>query len=134
MLTTPPTILYMEDDSDDVELLQAAIGSIDPSFQMLTASNGEEGLHQLSEMKAAGTLPRLIVLDINMPRMDGRQTLLRIKEDPALSTIPVVAFSTSKSALDKLFFERQHVAYITKPVRFDLFAEVARRLLAYLEE
>jgi CheY-like chemotaxis protein len=133
-LTATKTILYIDDDQDDIELLQRAIDSLDSRFQMLTAFDGEEGLQQLSILHSENRLPSLIVLDINMPRMDGRMTFLNLKADEHLSTIPIVVFSTSNSPLDRLFFERGNVEYITKPVSFDHLVTVAKRLLSYMEE
>jgi CheY-like chemotaxis protein len=125
------TILYVDDDEDDLEMLQEAIMSIDPSYPIVKASNGEDGLAQLLEMKRGRALPCLIVLDINMPKLDGRQTFLRIKADEDLSNIPIVIFSTSNNKMDKMFFAGKNVEYITKPIHFPHLLQVAQKLLAY---
>lgn len=125
------TILYVDDDQDDLEMLQEAITSIDPGYQIVKANNGEEGLARLAEMKQHGTLPCLIVLDINMPKLDGRQTFQRIKADEALGAIPIVIFSTSSNKMDKMFFAGKNVEYITKPIYFPHLLEVAQKLLTY---
>lgn len=125
------TVLYMDDDSDDLQLLQEAFYSIDTSCEMLFAANGEEGLEKLVQLKASGELPCLIVLDVNMPRLDGRQTFLRLKADETFSTIPVVIFSTSDNKRDKEFFVGENVAYMVKPVEHAKLLAVARRLLNY---
>ncbi|GAA4736975.1 response regulator [Flavisolibacter ginsenosidimutans] len=127
------TILYMDDDGDDIELLRDAFHSLDPAFRLLEASNGEEGLQKLHALKQNGALPCLIVLDLNMPKLGGRETLRRIKEDGFLSKIPVVVFSTSDSEKDKGHFQREAVEYITKPVEYALFLQAAKRLLNYCE-
>ena len=113
-------------------MLTQAINSIDPAMKLLSAANGEEGLRLLGQLKEADQLPRLIVLDINMPRLDGKRTFKQLRSDPALALIPVVVFSTSSSALDKLFFQHQNVEYITKPLHFEHLVAVAKRLLVYL--
>ncbi|GAA4322453.1 response regulator [Flaviaesturariibacter amylovorans] len=123
------TILYVDDDRDDLLLLREAIDHIDGQFTLLEASDGIDGLERLQALKAAGALPCLIVLDINMPRMDGRKTFQLIRQDPELADVPVVIFSTSSSELDKLFFRGKNVEYITKPIRFDQLVSVAGRLL-----
>ncbi len=97
----------------------------------MEATDGKDALDRLADMKAAGKLPCLIVLDINMPRMDGKETFLAIRSDEALANIPVVIFSTSNSMMDKLFFQKKNVEYITKPIRFATLLEVAGRLLQY---
>ena len=126
-----PTVLYIDDDRDDLQIMQEALTTINKDFQMLPAHNGKEGLEQLHEMKQRGNLPCLIVLDINMPVMNGKETFLKIKEDKTLSQIPVVIFSTSANANEKGFFQGEKVTYITKPLSFSLLIEVARQLINY---
>lgn len=127
------TILYVDDDPDDVELLEYAFSLLDASYILLSAPNGEEGLKALNALKESGSLPCLIVLDINMPRLDGRETFQRLKENPSFATIPVVIFSTSDSEKDKACFKTAGVEYVTKPICFDLFLEAAKRLLHYCQ-
>ena len=130
MHQTHRTILLVDDDDDDLLLLQEAFDTIGASFHLLEARNGLEALQCLDQLKGLGALPDLIVLDVNMPRMDGKQTLGAIKQDAYLSTVPVVALSTSSAALDRLFFEAYGVAFITKPIGFPELLEVATRLLS----
>jgi CheY-like chemotaxis protein len=85
-------------------------------------------------MKAEGHLPCLVVLDINMPRMDGKQTLIRLQSDSELSTIPVVLYSTSSSELDKTFSKARKGELITKPISYDTLAATVSRLLAYCKD
>jgi CheY-like chemotaxis protein len=127
------TILYMDDDSDDVQMLHEAILSLDTTYHLLEAPDGEKGFAKLQQLKDANSLPCLIVMDINMPRMDGRETFVKIKSDNVLSSIPIVIFSTSKSSVDKLFFQDEKVEYITKPLEFMHLIEVAKRLLSYCD-
>jgi len=123
-------ILYIDDDPDDVEMLQEAIRSINSGYQLRKAADGIEGLQLLQQMKGNGTLPCLIVLDLNMPGMDGRQTFIKIKQDEVLRSIPVVIFSTSSSSLDQLFFRDKNVEYITKPIQYLRLLEIAKKLLS----
>jgi CheY-like chemotaxis protein len=123
------TILCIDDDADDLQLLKEAIETIDASFIILQAQNGEEGLAQLKKLKAQNTLPCLIILDINMPKMDGRQTFQLIRADDGLASVPVVIFSTSSSPMDKMFFTKKDVEYFTKPISFQEFTDAAKKLL-----
>lgn len=125
------TILCADDDQDDVQMLQEAIKEVDGRYQLVKAHDGVDALNQLSLLKEGGALPCLVVLDINMPKMDGRQTFLSIRSNPAYAGIPVVIFSTSSSPLDKMFFARKDVEYITKPINYDFLVEVAKKLLSY---
>src|SRR5215204_4253760 len=113
------TILCADDDEDDIQLLQEAIRQVDGSYNLAKAKDGLDALKQLQAMKARGSLPCLVVLDINMPRMDGRQTFMSIRNDPEFAAIPVVIFSTSSSPLDTMFFAKKDVEYITKPINYD---------------
>ena len=125
------TILCIDDDPDDLQLLREAVKSIDGDITILEAHDGEDGMTQLSRLKEAGSLPCLVVLDINMPRMDGKTTFVKIRSDNGLSTVPVVIFSTSSSPLDKMFFTREQVAYFTKPINFSQLVEVAAAMISY---
>lgn len=123
------TILVIDDDVDDLSILHEAVREVDPGATVLTAYNGALGLERLGQLKAEGVLPCLIVLDVNMPVMDGRKTYDAIREDQQLQGIPLVVFSTSQSPLDKAYFEQRKAEYITKPVQFNQLLEVARRFL-----
>lgn len=125
------TILAIDDDPEDLFILKDALESVDAQCNLQTAGNGALGLNRLQEMKEVGTLPCLIVLDINMPVMDGRETFYAIKRDADLKHIPIVVFSTSSSELDKIFFSGKATGYITKPSHFDQLLEVARQFLSY---
>src|SRR5689334_1168246 len=113
------TVLLIDDDKDDRELLQQALSEINIDHRIIEAHDGVQGLSVLRELANKKELPCLIVLDINMPRKDGRQTLVEIKSHNLLSKIPTVIFSTSSSQLDKIFFEKYNIAYFVKPINFD---------------
>jgi CheY-like chemotaxis protein len=128
---TGRTILCIDDDPDDLQLLREAVKTIDGDITILEAHDGEAGMAQLSKLKEAGNLPCLVVLDINMPRMDGKTTFVKIRSEDGLSSVPVVIFSTSSSPLDKMFFNREEVAYFTKPINFAQLVEVATAMISY---
>ena len=75
------TILCVDDDPDDLQLLREAIERIDSSYTIVEAYDGEDGLRRLNNMKESNQLPCLIVLDINMPKMDGKQAFVSINSD-----------------------------------------------------
>ena len=115
MKNEPRTVLCVDDDPDDRELVCTVIKDIDPSFNVIHAENGLEAHNILSKAKATGQFPCLVILDINMPIMDGKETLVKIKEDKVLSRIPVAMFTTSSNEADKTFFSKYGVALVTKP-------------------
>jgi len=125
------TVLLVDDDKDDIEMLEETLKIINPGHKIIEAHNGEEALESLGIMLEQGELPCLIVLDINMPKMDGKQTFMKIKADSKLAKIPIVIFSTSTSMLDRHFFERQRTAYFIKPINFAEFAKTASRMISH---
>lgn len=124
-------IFYVDDDQDDRQLLTRALNSINGNYRIIEAENGAEAMGALQQLKEKGTLPSLIVLDINMPKVDGKQTYVSIRADETLAAIPIIIFSTSKSEMDKLFFKRKNTEYITKPNDYGRIEEVAVRMLSY---
>ena len=126
-----PFILCVDDDADDVIMLQEAFEANGCRYDIKTASDGEDALRQLSLMQEQEALPCLIVLDVNMPRVSGRDTIVALQSDQTLAAIPVVAYSTSSSATDKNFFSRYNVAFFTKPTYFKELASVAANMLHY---
>ena len=125
------TIFCVDDDLDDLHLLKKAIASIDSEYEILEAYNGVEALAKLKDLSASGQIPALIVMDINMPKMDGRETFLAIKNDENLADIRLVILSTSSSVLDRIFFHKKNIEYITKPIHFDTLVSIAEKLLVY---
>lgn len=122
-------ILHIDDDPDDQQLFKTALQSLNDCLEIIVAEDGAEGMEHLLLMKEQNNLPCIIVLDINMPKVNGRDTCLAIKNDKVLSTIPLIIFSTSSSVLDKLFFENKDVIYITKPTSFSHIVNVASTML-----
>lgn len=117
----------VDDDAEDRDLLIEALGSIDKGGQCFTAKNGEEGLQKLAENKIP--LPDFIFLDLNMPRLNGKQFLMEIKNIKRFSHIPVVIYTTSSDAKDKEETKKLGaVCFTTKPDSFD---EICRALMAF---
>ena len=111
------TIVYAEDDLDDLFILQQAFKKHD-HIEVIHALDGKKAMHILEKMAAEKVLPCLVILDINMPVMNGREALQAIRHHKGLSKLPVVLFSTSSSASDKQFAETYEALLITKPVDF----------------
>ena len=120
----PIEILLVEDNEGDVELTREALAEGKVRNVLRVARDGVEALEML---RAAERLPDLILLDLNLPKKDGREVLEEIKGDPALLSIPVVILTTSKSEVDVVDTYRKHAnCYITKPVDLDQFIDVVR--------
>ncbi len=121
MSTTPRLLLCIEDDEDDSLWIEEAAREVDPGLLFVNKRNGRDALTFLNRQKQEHYLPCLILLDINMPVMNGRETLAAIKNDPVFTKIPVIVFSTSLHLTDVQFCERYGVELITKPHRITEF-------------
>jgi CheY-like chemotaxis protein len=123
------TILCVDDDADDREVVCYTISEIDPSLKVEHAADGVEAIEYLAKAKEEDALPCLVILDINMPRLDGKQTLAVIKKDAALSEVPIVVFSTSNNPIDKVYCDRYGVELVTKPSNMPQMHHEVKRLL-----
>ncbi len=125
----PIEIMLVEDNAGDIRLTQEALSDSKIRNNLSVARDGLEALRMLRREgeHASVARPDLIILDLNMPRMDGREFLEVMKSDPALSTIPVAVLTTSQSEADVLKAYKLHAnCYITKPLSMDRFAEVVQ--------
>ncbi len=128
----PITILMADDDADDRQLTQAAFEEARVGNLTRFVEDGEELLDYLrgeGRYSEPGSAPRpdLILLDLNMPKMDGRQALAEIKKDPELRRIPVVVLTISDSEEDIYrTYDLGVAGYIAKPVTFEGLVEVVR--------
>ena len=129
-LTSSKTILWADDDTDDLELFPHVLNELAPGHQLLQFENGRELLDFLQGTENANN-SCLIILDINMPVLNGRDTLRMIKQDQRFSAIPVVVFTTSNSSLDKAFCKWMHTEMLTKPFTYEALKEVLQKLLSY---
>jgi CheY-like chemotaxis protein len=123
--TEPITVLLVEDDPGDVVLIQEAFEHNKVRNTLHVVGDGVEAM----EFLRAGHRPDLILLDLNLPRKDGREVLAEVKGDGALRSIPIVVLTTSKAEEDILRSYDLHAnAYVTKPVDFNRFIEVVRQI------
>jgi chemotaxis family two-component system response regulator Rcp1 len=124
-------ILLVEDNDGDVRLTREALDEGKVANKLIVASDGVEAMAILHRTGNHADKPRpdLILLDLNLPRMDGRKVLAEIKGDPDLRRIPVVVLTTSKAEEDILRTYNLHAnCYITKPVDFDKFVSVVKTI------
>jgi two-component system, chemotaxis family, response regulator Rcp1 len=127
----PIEILLVEDNPGDVRLTQEALREGKVHNRLTVAKDGVEALSVLRREGAfaSAARPDLILLDLNLPRKDGREVLADIKNDPALRRIPVVVLTTSKAEEDILRTYDLHAnCYITKPVDLEQFISVVRSI------
>ncbi len=133
----PITILMADDDPDDRQLTREAFEENHLANDLRFVEDGEELLDYLNRRgkyaaPGAAPVPGLILLDLNMPRKDGREALQEIKADPRLRNIRVVILTTSKAEEDVVrSYDLSAASYITKPVTFERLVEVVRALGKY---
>jgi CheY-like chemotaxis protein len=125
-------ILLAEDDPDDILLLKDAFQSLGAREVIEFADNGEQVLRKLQD-NANEELPDLIVVDVNMPRIGGMQTLERLKADKRLKDIPVLIYTTSTNPIDEArSFRLGAKAYVIKPSSFKNLIETANFFMSFL--
>lgn len=133
----PITILIADDDPDDRQLTKEAFEENHLANDLRFVEDGEELLDYLNRRgkfqdEKSAPMPGLILLDLNMPRKDGREALEEIKADPRLRSIRVIVMTTSKAEEDVLrSYDLSAASYITKPVTFDRLVDVVKTLGKY---
>jgi CheY-like chemotaxis protein len=129
-MRTEQTILLIEDDLVDTMTIRRAFKKLDTKNPIDNVTDGERALSYLRDNTK--TRPGLILLDLNMPRMNGLEFLEHVKADPALRAIPVIVLTTSREDGDRMAsFEKNVAGYMVKPVEFDKFLEVMRKISDY---
>ena len=129
------TVLMAEDDPDDRFLMEKAFQELDRGSDLRFVVDGEELMHYLRRSgKYSDPLlsprPALILLDLNMPRKDGREALVEIKTDPDLKRIPVAIWTTSEETEDKIQCEEAGADdFATKPIRYTELVNTVRKLI-----
>ena len=124
------TILWADDDPDDLQMMREILAKNKRNFDITEVRNGKEAMVYLEKIEK-DDYPCLIILDINMPVLDGKETLTLLKRDDRFSKIPVVIFTTSASELDRLFCRRLGTEMITKPPSFDNLESTVLKILDY---
>ncbi len=129
--TRPIEVLLVEDDEGDVVMTREALDEGKVLNRLHVVGDGVEALQFLRREGTFADAPRpdLVLLDLNLPRRDGRQVLADVKADPDLRRIPVVVLTTSEAEEDILRSYDLHAnAYVTKPVDFDRFVRVIQQI------
>jgi len=127
----PIDVLLVEDDPGDTLMIREAFADNKVHNTLTCVTDGVEAMQFLRREGEYADAPRpdLVLLDLNLPRKDGREVLAEIKRDEELCTIPVVVLTTSAAEEDVLRSYKLHAnAYVTKPVDFDRFIEVVRQI------
>jgi len=136
MTSRPMTFFLVDDDFDDASLFQATLSDVDPNIKFAHAADGQDALDQLLSKSIR---PNLIFLDLNMPRMDGKECLALIKQEDDLKDIPVIMYTTSSQSQDiEQTMLQGAVCFITKPSSIreleNILSSIAESMPEDLEE
>lgn len=126
-----PTILCVDDDEDDLLFVKEAIQSQDHQFNIMAANSGQEAITYLKDCLDREELPCLVIMDINMPGMDGKQAIKKIREISQLQQVPIAVFTTSSQLSDQKYFEGSGIHFFTKPFDYKVFKNKIIEVLAF---
>lgn len=129
-----PRILLVEDNPDDVELTRIAMEEAGLHCDLVAVEDGADAIEYLRLTKEPGGTerPHLVLLDLNLPKVDGRDVLRHVKQDPDLVTIPVLILTTSGDDHDiRSSYEDHASAFLVKPIDYDEFVSLFRTIMAY---
>ena len=120
-------ILLVDDDEDDQDIFREAVSEVRPDCEVRVACDGEHALEKLGEQPQ---LPDYIFLDVNMPKMDGREFLAQVKAHPLYQNVPVVIYSTSSHKSEMgTYFKMGATNFLTKPSEFSLLVTYLKTIL-----
>jgi len=119
-MTKPATpkniVLYADDDSDDLELVQEAFSRYSNNVEVVTVRDGSQALSYLNRLADEDPAPCLIILDVNMPVLNGKEVLRRLRNVDRFEAVPAVLFTTSSLPQDQNFARRYNAGFVTKPL------------------
>lgn len=109
-------VVYADDDSDDLELVQDAFAQYAKNVEVVSFKDGVTALSYLQGLTKLDPLPCLVILDINMPVLNGKEVLVRLRQLEPFESVPVVLFTTSSQPQDRSFANRYGAGFVTKPL------------------
>jgi CheY-like chemotaxis protein len=127
-------VFYADDDIDDLELVADAFAQYSDNVEVVTATDGSKALAYLNNLTHNDNLPCLIILDINMPVINGKEVLMRLREMDHLDTVPAVLFTTSSQPIDKTFAKKYNAGFITKPIDMRQMTYIADQFIEYCSD
>ena len=131
MIGAPIEVLLVEDSPGDVRLTQEALHEANRAIHLHVVCDGVEAMDFLTRAGSNANAPRpdLILLDLNLPRMDGREVLAQIKKDEALKTIPTIILTTSEAQADIVkSYQLQANCFLSKPVQLEAFESLVKSI------
>jgi len=127
-------VLYADDDADDIELVADAFREHARNVQLITFNDGMELMQYVSSIEKLEPAPCLFILDINMPRLNGKETLRRLRQLQAFAEIPAVLFSTSTMPADESFAANYNAGFVTKPLLADQIHHIIDQIIEHCSD
>lgn len=127
-------VLYADDDGDDIDFVESAFAMTTVNVELITAQDGIETIEYLENLGALDPDPCLIILDVNMPRLDGKETLRRIRQMDRFKKVPVVLFTTSSMHNDRTFAERYNAGFVTKPLDSEQMRRITDQFIEHCSD
>ena len=132
MTVSKSLVLYADDDDDDREFVAEAFQHYEEHIELITFTDGVDMLSYIN--KQPQPHPCLVILDINMPKVDGKDTLRLLRQKPGYENIPVVVFTTSSLPADTYFAKHYKAGFITKPLNVRQMSSIVDQFLDYCTE
>lgn len=133
-VSTKSVILYADDDVDDLELIKDVFFQHTYAVELVTVSDGMQALSFLKNLPLDKPSPCLVILDINMPKMGGKEALASIRSIDRFKSIPTILFTTSNQPLDQEFAQRFNAGFITKPIEYSQIDLIARKFIEHCSD
>jgi CheY-like chemotaxis protein len=133
-VSTKHVVLYADDDADDLMLVRKAFENYASNVDVVTSVDGVQALSYLKNLNELDPAPCLIILDLNMPRMNGKEALIAIRSIERFDDIPIVLFTTSSFLLDKQMAQRYNASFLTKPLNAKDMQTIAAQFIAHCSE
>lgn len=132
--TAKNIVVYADDDSDDIELVEDAFRQYANNVEVVTFPDGSQALSYLRNLSDADPLPCLIILDINMPVINGKDVLVRLRQVERFEEVPVVLFTTSSMPVDRSFALQYKAGFITKPLGYEQMEMITKEFIDHCTE
>lgn len=127
-------VLYADDDADDLMLMQLAFNEYAANVEVITACDGKEALLYLENLSPDDAAPCLIILDVNMPRMNGKEALKAIRAIDRFEKTPIVLFTTSSFLPDRTLAEEYNAGFMTKPLEAKEMEVIAAQFMEHCSD
>ena len=127
-------VVYADDDPDDIELVDEAFRQFATNVELATFPDGVQALSYLNQLAGDDPLPCLVILDINMPVLNGKEVLVRLRQMEKYEAVPVVLFTTSSMPSDRHFAQAYNAGFVTKPLGFEQMEIITGQFINHCTE